>query len=225
MVVLLLGVLIAGTAAPSRLVSAAPDDATVTLERVSHAMDGATLAVTGWVENRGPKPISRLVIDATGLSPSGNPSFFGSDGIPWEIGPGGTASFAIRLPLQGRLVRDYTVQVALARTPNRPLATARRSVDPSLYRNFLLSVVRLTGDVWQDRLTVRSDVRGWPIEQVTVEAVVAIPGPRWRPIVRLEAVTLDVAADGSKTLGLGAIGVTLVSLRVLDIRTRASWSE
>jgi hypothetical protein len=207
--------------------AAAPssDPMNVAIAGLSHSLDGAALAVNGLVENRGLRPVSGLVIDATGIAPSGNPSSFGSDGIPWEIRPGSTASFAIRLPLAGRLVRDYTVQVTLVRAPDRPLATARRSVDVSIYRSLLLSVVRLTSDIWLDRFTVHSDARGWPIEQVTVEAVVAIPGPRWYPIARLEALTFDVPADGSKTLRLGALGATLVSLRVLDVRARATWSD
>lgn len=197
---------------------------TVGLTGVSHALEGRALVITGWVENRGPRPVGRLVIDATGFAASGTPAYFGSDGVPWEIAPGGTVSFAVRLPLQGDLVRDYLVQVAPAQTPQRPLASLRRSVDAAIYQPLLRSVVRLSGDISLDRLTIRSDARGWPIEQVTVEAVMLLPAARARP-GRLQALTLDVPGNGAATIGLGTVGATLVNLRVLDVQTRSTWSD
>jgi hypothetical protein len=203
----------AGQAAPS-----------VSLTGVGHALEGEALVITGWVENRGPRPVGRLVIDATGFAPSGTAVYFGSDGVPWEIPPGGTASFAVRQSLQGDLVRDYVVQVALAQTPQRPLASLRRSVGAVIYQPLLRSVVRLSGDIHLDRLTIRSDARGWPIEQVTVEALVRLPAVRARS-GRLEALTLDVPGSGAATIGLGTVGATLMNLRVLEVRTRSTWSD
>ncbi len=189
---------------------------------VSHAVDGRALVISGWVENRGSRAVSRLVVDATGFGASGDPAFFGSDGIPWDIVPGGAERFTIRLSLADQPVRDYLVQVALVAQPRRPLASARRNVDIALYRSLLLSIVRVTGDVRAGILQVRSDTGGWPVAQVTVEATVLLP--RIGRIARVETFTLDVAGGGTATLGLG-VDATLLALRVVDVRLRSVWSD
>jgi hypothetical protein len=220
-------VVVAGTGAVPVRAAPAPGPL-LALTGVAHALDGAALVVTGWVENRSPKPVGGLVIDATGLTASGDPSFFGSDGIPWMIAPGGTSGFSIRLPLREQLVRDYAVQVASVAAPLRPLATARRTVHPSLYRSLLHTAVRLSGEIRFDRLTVRSDTRGWPIDGVTAEVVVSIPAFLHRGIVgmgTIETLTVDVPGDASTTIGLGVVDATLVSVRATGIRLRATWGD
>jgi hypothetical protein len=198
------------------------------LAGIAHALDGATLVVTGAVENRSLRPVGALVVDATGLTASGNPSFFGSDGIPWTIAPGAAAGFAIRLPLRGDFVRDYVVQVAATAAPSRPLASVRRTVAPALYRLLLIASVRLTGEIRSDRLTVHSDRQGWPIDSITAEAMVSLPAFARRGVIgvgRIETVVVEVPGDASTTIGLGVFGARLLSLRATNVRTRTTWSD
>ncbi len=202
---------------------AAPDpDLRLAVTGLSHAVDGRALLINGWVENRGARPVSRLVVDATGFGPSGDQAFFGSDGIPWDIVPGGAERFTIRLPLADQPVRDYLVQVASIQQPRRPLASARRSVDIMLYRPLLLSIVRVSGDIQAGVIIVRSDAGGWPVAGVTVEATVILP--RHNRLARVETFTLDLPGRGTTRLGLGA-DATLLSLRVVDVRLSSVWSD
>jgi len=197
----------------------------IALVSVAHVLDGRTLVVSGWVENRGPGPVGRLVVDATGFAPSGEPNAFGSDGIPWQIAPGRLEHFAIRLPVDERLIREYAVQVAYSRPPIRPLTSLRRTVDFPIYRPLLLALVRVDGEIRLGRLTVRADVQRLPVTQVTVEATVLIIPPSINRFEtqRLETFILDVPADRSVVIGLGITHVTLQSLRVVGVQTRAVW--
>jgi hypothetical protein len=189
---------------------------------VSHALDGTALVITGSVENRGRRPVSRLVIDATGFGPGGDPAFFGSDGIPWQIVPGGGEHFSIRLSLADQPVRRYQVQVAWVPQPRRPLATVRRGVDSGFYRPLLLSVVRVSGDLRFGILTVRADAGRWPVTQVTVDAsVLIVESRRGR---RIETLRVDVPAGRTVSVGIGT-STELLSLRVVDVRLEASWSD
>jgi hypothetical protein len=212
------------SAGPVRPAAGGPADSEVALALtgVSHALDGAALIVTGSVENRGPRPVSRLVIDATGFGPAGDPAFFGSDGIPWQIAPGGSEHFSIRFTLADQPVRQYQVQVALVQQQRRPLATVRRGVDSAFYRPLLLSVVRVSGDLRFGILTVSADAGRWPVTQVTVDAaVLIIQTHRGR---RIETFRLDVPVGGTTRIGIGT-STDLLSLRVVDVRTAVSWSD
>ncbi|MGQ0570123.1 MAG: hypothetical protein ACT4P5_11470 [Armatimonadota bacterium] len=217
-------------ARPRIIIAASNSIAGILLSGVSHALEGRTIIITGAVENRGPRPVSRLAIDATGFTPSGEPAFFGSDGVPWTIAPGTTERFSIRLPLAGQLIRHYTVQVSLVSALSRPLATTQRSVNPALYRDMLRTLVRVRGDILGDVLTVRPDAGGFPISQITVEATVSLPSlpHRFSPtqIVlphTLERLVLDVAGEGSTSIRLRVGGGFLVGLRVLDVRLKLAW--
>lgn len=228
------------------------------LANVSHTLDGATLIITGWVENRGPTPVARLVVDASGFAPSGDLVASGSDGIPWEIPAGGTERFTIALPIRGQLIREYIVQVSFARPPFRPLADVRRGVDVAMYRPLLFSMVSLTGMIRSGILTVRSDVRGLPVTLVTVSATVLLQHdqatslealtamqtdvrglsvtlvivkttalPQQAPASRVQALTLelDVPADGVLSVSFGVRNVTLLVLRVVDLRLKTVWTD
>ncbi|MDR7543198.1 MAG: hypothetical protein QN120_02975 [Armatimonadota bacterium] len=191
------------------------------LTGVSHSLDGQVLVVSGSVENRGQAPVAQLVIDATGYTSAGEAAFFGSDGVPWSIPPGGVEPFSINLPLRRQLIRDYQVRVALASAPGRPLASVRRGVDVSLYHPLLISVVRLRGTVLGGTLIVRSDVGGWPVAEVTAEALLVVPGRRTN---RLQTLVIDVPADRERRIDIGIAGAELVSLRAVDVRLTTTWA-
>lgn len=194
----------------------------LTLGHVVHTLDGQTLVVEGWVENRSRQLVSRLVVDASGFSPAGDLAAFGSDGIPWEIAPDGRERFTILLPIRGQLVRHYVVQVSSARAPARPLTSTRRGVDLSLYRPLLLTMIRVAADLRGGVLTVRSSALGFPVMQVTVEATVLLPGIK---VPRLQTLTLDVPADGVTVVVLRVEDASLISLRVVDLLLKAAWAE
>jgi hypothetical protein len=202
---------------------APPDSGTaLALTGIAHALHGTALVVTGSVENRGVRSVSRVVIDATGFGPAGGPAFFGSDGIPWEIAPGASEHFSIRLPLADQPVRYYQVQVTLVQQPTRLLATARRSVDAGFYHPLLPSVVRVSGDLSLGILTVSADVGRWPVTQVTVDAEVLIVQSRGGR--RIETFRLDVPAGRTIRVGIG-VSTALLSLRVVDVRSQVAWSD
>jgi hypothetical protein len=192
------------------------------LTGLSHSLDGQVLVVSGSVENRGSAPVAQLVIDATGYTPAGEAAFFGSDGVPWSIPPGGVEPFSINLPLRRQLVRDYQVRVALSSAPHRPLASVRRGVDVSLYRPLLVSVVRLRGTILGGTLIVRSDVGGWPVAEVTVEALLAVPGRRTN---HLQTLVIDVPADRERRIDVGIAGAELLSVRAVDVRLTTIWAH
>ncbi|MGH2404815.1 MAG: hypothetical protein ACRDGN_10165, partial [bacterium] len=186
--------------------------------------DGRTLTVTGWVENRGPAPIGRLVIDASGTSPTGEVTAFGSDGIPWLIRPGETTPFSVRLPVDGQLIRAYNVQVAFVSAPSRALTSVRRSVDVEMYRTLLLSSVRAQADIRGGTLKVRADAQRLPVALVTVEVRVLLAQVLALPFEqrRMEVIVVDVPADGTATVHLGT-DAFLLGVRVVDVRLRVAW--
>lgn len=194
----------------------------VSLTSVSHALEGRTLIITGWVHNRGSLPIGQLVVDAAGFAPAGDLIAFGSDGIPWDILPGSAERFDIHLPIRDQLIREYTVQVARARVTPRPLAGIRRGVDPTLYRSLVLTMVRVRADVRPWRLSVRSDARGLPVARVTVIATLLFPHQQFH---ELATITVDVPADGETSIPLGVKEVFLLGVRVIDVLLTASWAE
>lgn len=202
------------------LLSAAAEAPQLVLADVTHALDDATLVITGVVQNRGSRPVGRLVVDATGFSPAGELITFGADGIPWEVRAGGAERFAVRLLVPARLVRDYVVQVSTTALPSRPLAGVRRTVSLELYHRFVLTRVRLDGDVSGGVLTIRSRVAGLPVERVTAEATVLIVQPKFN---HLEHLTLDVPADAAVTVIVGGRQAFLVSLRPVDILLSTAW--
>src|SRR5437016_2652440 len=161
-----------------------------------------------------------LVIDARGSSPSGDLIAFGSDGIPWAVPPGRAEHFSVLVPVLETLIRDYTVAVSVPRIPARPLAGVRRSVDVALYRALVLSRVRIFGDVDIGQLTLRSDVRGLPVAQLTVEATVILQQPK---INLLQTLTVTLPADASEVFEIGGKRAALVSLRIVDVLLRTAW--
>ncbi len=196
----------------------------VALTKISHALDDRMLVVSGWVENQGPNPVSRLVIDVKGFDPSGNLAVFGSDGIPWEIQAAGAERFSVGLPIQTQLIRDYVVQLTSLAFSPRLLANQRRSVDVELYRPLLFSRVNVNGDIRAGLLTVRSRADGLPINRVIVRATVLL-----NDLIDLHAkvftLDLDVPADGTATVLFGFRTAMLLTLRVVDIRLKTVWSD
>ncbi len=196
----------------------------VTLADLSHALEDRTLSITGWVENRGVTVVSQLVIDARGFGPSGDLVAFGSDGIPWELRPGATERFTIALAVNSQLIRDYVVVVSTRASPSRLLASHRRSVSVELYRPLLLAQVEIIGELQAGVLTIRTSVNGLPITQVTVRATVLLPAAN--PLrVDVISVDLDVPADGTTIIPLGARRAKLLSVRLVDFRLKTNWTD
>lgn len=197
----------------------------VALTGIVHSLDGRHLIVSGWVENRTPAPVGGLVIDASGVAPTGETTAFGSDGIPWQIAPGASEAFSLRLSVDGQLIRAYTVQVGFVRPPIRPLASVRRDVELDLYRPLLLSVVRPQADLTGGVLTVRADARRLPVAQVTIEVRLLLTQRIRRGLAdrRIEVLLVDVPADGAATFHLGMSHVSVLGLRVTDVRLKVAW--
>lgn len=194
--------------------------ASVELSNVSHTLDGATLTVTGWVVNGGHAPLSRLVIDVHGFAPSGDLTAFGTDGIPWDISPGGAERFSVSLAVPAPLIRDYTVTVSSARAWGRPLAGVRRRVDSTLYHPLVVSRVRVAADVHVGRLTLRTDVRGMPVAQITVEATLILFNPH---VNLLQSLTVVLPADATETFSIDGLQAALVSVRIVDLLFTTGW--
>jgi hypothetical protein len=211
---------------PGLAVAAAEPGAGLALTGVYHALEGRHLVISGWVENRGPSPVGRLVVDASGMAPSGETTAFGSDGIPWQIAPGASETFSLRLPVDDRLIRAYTVHVASASAPARPFASVRQTVSADLYRPLLLQMVRAQGDLIAGRLTLRADAQRLPVSTVTVEVrVIVIQSIGRRPFEdrRIETLLVDVPAEGTVSIHLGTSNAVLLALRVTDVRLRIAW--
>lgn len=225
LVALALALLAPGLLAPG-LLAPPPRGATsapaLALVGVAHGLDARALVVTGAVDNRGPGPVRGVAVDVTGLSPSGAPGFFGSDGIPWPLPPGIAARFAVRLPLADRVVREYTVEVWLAGGRRDVLARTRRQVDPLLYLPVLPAMVRVDGAVTGDVLVVRSHATDLPVTHVVVDATVSLPG---LPVHSLERFVLHVPANDRAVLRLGTRGAFLVALHVVDVWVRRAWTD
>ncbi|MDR7534025.1 MAG: hypothetical protein QN162_11890 [Armatimonadota bacterium] len=217
---LMLALLAPGLVAPPPLV-ATPAPA-LTLDGVAHGLEARALVVTGAVRNRGPEPVRGVAVDVTGLSPSGAPAFFGSDGIPWPLPPGTTARFTVRLPLAAGVVREYAVEVWLAGVRRDVLARTRRQVEPLLYLPVLPAMVRVDGAVTGDTLVVRSHATDLPVTHVVVDATVSLPG---LPVNSLERFVLHVPANDRAVLRLGTRGAFLVALRVVDVWVQRAWTE
>lgn len=192
----------------------------IELANVSHTLDDATLTVTGWVVNGGGAPLSRLVVDVHGFAPSGDLTAFGSDGIPWDIPPGGSERFTVSLVVPAPLIRDYTVTVSSARAWGRPLAGVRRRVDSALYRALVVSRVRVAARVRPGRLTLRTDVGGMPVAQITVEATLVVFNPH---VNLLQSLTVVMPPDATETFNIDGTQAALVSLRVVDLLLTTAW--
>src|SRR2546428_443673 len=139
---------------------------------------------------------------------------------PWTVPRGRAEHFSVLVPVLETLIRDYTVAVSVPRVPVRPLAGVRRSVDVVLYRALVLSRVRIFGDVDIGQLTLRSDVRGLPVAQLTVEATVILQQPK---INLLQTLTVTLPADASEVFEIGGKRAALVSLRIVDVLLRTAW--
>lgn len=208
--------------------AAAPATATVPpgqilLTDVGHALDGRMLTITGRVTNAGPAPTTQLVIDADGYGPTGDLVASGSDGIPWRMAPGQAEQFRIGIPLERHLIREYVVQVSRVR-PAIPLASTRRGVEVALYREHLRTLIELRGEVRQGFLLIRVAGPVAPIAQVSAEATVLVFDPhleRFKPL----RVPVDLAPSRPAVLFLGSPHAILVSLRVVDLLLRATWSD
>ena len=210
------------------LVPAPPGDAgappsPILLTDVSHALEGRVLVITGRVVNTGSESIMPLVIDAAGFGPAGDLVASGSDGIPWEVRPGQAERFTIAVPLARSLIREYVVEVSRVRSTVL-LASARRGVDVGLYRSHLPTLIELRGHVQAGTLVVRAEGPGLPIAQVTAEATVLVFDPliEWFKPLRVQ---LDLPPDGSASIFLGSPHAFLVSLRLVDLRLKSSWSD
>jgi len=214
------GVVLIGVFWPHLPIVEAARPSFIELSNVSHTLDGATLTVTGWVVNGGQAPLSRLVIDVHGFAPSGDLTAFGSDGIPWDIPPGGAERFSVSLVVPAPLIRDYTVTVSSARAWGRPLAGVRRRVDIALYHALVVSRVRLAAHVRPGRLTLRTDVGGMPVARITVEATLVL----FNPLVNLlQSLTVVMPPDATETFSIDGIRAALVSLRVVDLLLTTGW--
>jgi hypothetical protein len=218
--VILLGVAVTGAFWPHVPIVEAAHSPSIELSNVSHTLDGATLTVTGWVVNGGQMPLSRLVVDVHGFIPSGDLTAFGSDGIPWDIRPGGAERFSVSLAVPAPLIRDYTVTVSSSRAWGRPLAGVHRRVNSALYHALVVSRVRLVADVRVGRLTLRTDVGGMPVAQITVEATLVIFNPQ---VNLLQSLTVVMPPDATETFSIDGIRVALVSLRVVDLLLTTAW--
>ena len=214
------GVAVTGAFGPHLPIVDAARPPSIELSNVSHTIDGATLTVTGWIVNAGQAPVSRLVVDVHGFAPSGDLTAFSSDGIPWDIPPGGAERFSVSLAVPTPLIRDYTVTVSSARAWGRPLAGLRRRVDSALYHALVLSRVRLAADVQTGRLTLRTDVRGMPVAQITVEATLVLFNPH---VNLLQSLTVVMPPDATETFSIDGTRAALVSLRVVDLLLTTAW--
>src|SRR3989454_11927621 len=99
----------------SQAARAAAPEPVLALSDVGQAVAGDTLIITGWVTNRGVSPVSGLVIDARGFSPSGDLIAFGSDGIPWGILPGRAEHFSVFFFNDTATTEIYTLAVSVPR--------------------------------------------------------------------------------------------------------------
>jgi len=90
----------------------------------------------------------------------------------------------------------------------------------ALYRPLVLSRVRVVGDVDVGQLTLRSDVRGLPVAQLTVEATVILQQPK---INLLQSLTVTLLPDASEVFEIGGKRAILVSIRVVDVLLRTMW--
>ena len=70
------------------------------------------------------------------------------------------------------------------------------------------------------QLTLRSDVRGLPVAQLTVEATVILQQPK---INLLQTLTVTLPADASEVFEIGGKRAALVSLRIVDVLLRTAW--
>jgi len=181
------------------------------------------LVITGRVTNTSPAPVRPLVIDAAGYGPSGDLVATGSDGIPWEIARGQSERFAIDIPLERTLIREYVVQVSRVRA-SVPFFSTRCSVDVALYRDYLRTLVDLRGHVFEGALTVRADGPGLPVVQVTAEATVLVFDPLLGGFKPLR-LNLDLDLNRSTTVFVGSPHALLVSLRLVDLRLKSTWSD
>jgi len=191
---------------------------------VAHAIEGRTLTVTGLVRNLGQQPLSRLVIDASGFGPSGELVTTGSDGVPWVLRPGGSERFSITLPIHRSLVREYVVQVAESTPPFAPITTLRRGVDVDLYRPLILSMIQVRAQVQGGLLSVKAETEDLPVTHVTAQITLLLTNVLTD---HFEAVTLkvDLKANSSQTIFLGAHHALLLTARVADFRLRSAWSD
>lgn len=197
--------------------------ASLGLAELSHTLEGQMLIIHGVVRNLASGPLRAIVIDAYGYGPGGDLVASGSDGIPWAIPAGGAERFAIALPLGRQLVREYAVQVSLTGQPGS-IASLRRGVDVGLYREHLRSLIRVRGEILHSFLIARADAAGFPVSQVVVQAAVWVLDPR---ADRFELLTLnfEVEPDRTATVFLGTPHALLLSLRLVDLRLKVSWSD
>jgi len=219
----LVTVVLIGLSLPAGRLSAAAPAPRILLTDVSHALEGRSLVITGGVTNAGSAAVAPLVIDASGFGPAGDLVAMGSDGIPWEMGPGQTERFSISIPLGRMLIREYVVQVSRVRAP-APYSSARRGVDVALYREHLRTLVMLRGDLFKGVLTVRAEGPGLPVAVVTADAQVLVFNPLlegFQP-VRL---SLDLDLNRSRTVFVGSPHAFLISLRLVDLRLKVTWSD
>lgn len=203
--------------------TADPPPSPVVLSDVSHSLHDQMLVVTGLVRNLTTSLVAPLVIDVNGYGPRGELLTTGTDGIPWETAAAATERFSVALPLGRHLVREYVVQVSHQRSQSA-LSSVRRGVDVGLYRDHLRSLIRASAHVEHGILIARADAAGLPVHHVTVQATVWMLDPL-DAHSKIFPFVLDIAPDRSTIVFLPTPHALVLSLRILDVRLRASWSD
>jgi len=226
--VTLLTVLLLGTGAPLRdaRASAAPSPspaAALALAEVTHSLEDRMLVISGWVHNAGRLAVSGLVIDATGLAPSGDLAAFGSDGIPWVIRPDGAEHFRIFLPLGKALVSTYTVSVTGSRPRQDRPATVTHAIFPRFYRPLILPRIRVNVSAEAHSLTFTASAEGFPVTAVEVSVHLLVDELKGA-LPDFRVLTVEVPVDRPMRMRFAPLIVKVVSVSVVDVVLAPSWT-
>lgn len=214
-----LGAFLMATAA-----AAAPSSgAALALEDVAHSLEDRTLVVSGWVRNAGRTPVSGLVIDASGFTPAGDLAAFGSDGIPWEIRPGGAERFGIFLPLGRSFVSAYTVSITGSRPRQDRPAAVSRGISPRFYRSLILSRVRVRASAESFALTLSASAEGLPVSAVEVSVQLLVDELKGG-LPDFRVLTLEVPVDRPLRMRFAPLILRVVSVKVVDVVLTPDWT-
>lgn len=197
--------------------------AVLVLEEITHALSGRTLVISGVVRNAGRLPVSRLVIDASGFSPTGDLAAFGGDGVPWDIPPERGEHFRIFLPLGQTFVSTYTVAVTGSRPRQARATTVTRAIFPRFYRPLILPRVRVTVSAESYALTFTASAEGLPVSTVEVSVQLLVDELRaTQPDLRVLAV--EVPVDRPLRMRFAPLIVKVLSVTVVDVVLTSSWT-
>jgi hypothetical protein len=89
-----------------------------------------------------------------------------------------------------------------------------------LYHALVVSRVRLAANMRVGRLTLRTDVGGMPVAQITVEATLVVFNPQ---VNLLQSLTVVMPPDATETFSIDGTRAALVSLRVVDLLLTTAW--